>query len=81
MSKGLNLAVNYSHPAVRLLREGQVTFDLIKCPPWPDLVAAAPEIHDIYVHFPLDVGPGAGDSRYRGVRVRRGQPGLGGHYL
>jgi hypothetical protein len=62
VSTSPDLAASYSHPAARLLREWQVTFDLFKCPAWPDPVAAAQEIQPAYVHFPLEVGPGAGDA-------------------
>lgn len=54
----MEFAVNYSLAAADLLREEQIQVDLFKCPAWPDLIAAAQEVHPVYVHFPLRVGAG-----------------------
>lgn len=52
----MQFAVNYSHPAARLLQEGTIRFDLFKCPDWPDMLAEAQQINPAYVHFPLFSG-------------------------
>jgi len=56
------LAVNTSPQAEALLQSGEITFDLLKCPAWPETVRAALEVHAAYVHFPLRVGIGIGDA-------------------
>ncbi len=58
----IKLAVNYSHPAADLLRQGQIRIDCLKCPAWPDLIATARALCPVYVHFPLRVGSGRGDA-------------------
>ena len=58
----MELAVNYSHPALDLIAAGRIAFDRFKCPAWPDLIAAAPDRPPLYVHFPLMVGKGTGDA-------------------
>ncbi|MCB0225201.1 MAG: DUF692 family protein [Anaerolineae bacterium] len=56
----INFAVNYSKELAELVRAGQVNIDYFKCPAWPELVADAQEICQVYVHFPLIVGSGRG---------------------
>jgi uncharacterized protein (UPF0276 family) len=56
----MELSVNYSLEAADLLREGAIRFDRIKCPDWPDVIAAAREMLPVYVHFPLDAGSRSG---------------------
>ena len=58
----MQFAVNYSEPLARLLQEGTVTVDLIKCPAWPDLIGKALQLSPCYVHLPLNVGGGFGDA-------------------
>ena len=58
----MRLAVNYSAPLAGLLRAGQVPIDILKCPAWPEVIAAARDLAPIYVHFPLRVGAGNGDA-------------------
>jgi len=58
----MHLSINYSHAAASLFQAGMINVDRFKCPAWPDAVAAAREIHDVYVHFPLRVGTGKGDA-------------------
>jgi uncharacterized protein len=53
-------AVNYSRPLVALLRDGRLQLDLLKCPAWPEEVAASQALQASYVHFPLVVGSGRG---------------------
>jgi uncharacterized protein (UPF0276 family) len=57
----MQLAVNYSAAAERLLHAGRIAFDRFKCPAWPDLVARVSERHRVHVHFPLLAGAGRGD--------------------
>jgi uncharacterized protein len=58
----MRLAVNYSLPISGLLRAGQIRLDVLKCPAWPEVIAAARELAPVYVHFPLRVGAGIGDA-------------------
>jgi len=60
----MKLAVNYSPEAAALLADGAVDFDLFKCPPWPEVVAAARELRPVFVHLEAHAGqgrPGAGE--------------------
>lgn len=52
----MKLAVNYSPQASELLANGQITFDVFKCPDWDDMIADATRQHPVYVHFPLQAG-------------------------
>jgi uncharacterized protein (UPF0276 family) len=54
----MKFAVNYSEPLIRLLNEGIVETDLIKCPDWDNLLAAAKPYRPITIHFDLEVGLG-----------------------
>jgi uncharacterized protein (UPF0276 family) len=56
------LSINYSHAAASLFQAGMINVDRFKCPAWPDAIAAASEVNDVYVHFPLRVGTGKGDA-------------------
>ncbi|NOZ51410.1 MAG: DUF692 family protein [Chloroflexi bacterium] len=58
----MKFAVNYSPQAAGLLQAGLVQFDLFKCPPWPDMIAAAQKLAPVTVHFPFRVGAGCGDA-------------------
>jgi len=58
----MRLALNYSPQAAGLLQEGSVTFDLWKCPDWPDLIATAKEQLPVYIHFGLLAGRGDLDT-------------------
>lgn len=57
---GPKYALNYSEAAADLARRGEITVDLWKCPAWPEQIAAAQTLGDVYVHFPLRVGTGTG---------------------
>jgi uncharacterized protein (UPF0276 family) len=60
----MKLAVNYSPAAAALLDRGAVDFDLFKCPPWPEVIAAAGELRPVFVHLEAHAGqgrPGTGD--------------------
>ena len=56
------LAVNYSLPIADLLSAGRIRLDRLKCPAWPEVIAAARELSPLYTHFPLRVGAGSGDA-------------------
>lgn len=55
----MKLAVNYSQEMEALHLNGEVNFDLYKCPDWDDLITSASRNKPIYVHFPLTVGDGS----------------------
>jgi uncharacterized protein (UPF0276 family) len=52
----MQLAVNYSPQAAELFDAGKITFDLYKCPDWPDMIETARAQRPVYVHFPLMAG-------------------------
>lgn len=54
----IKFAVNYSRPLVRLINEGAITIDLIKCPDWEGMLSEAQCFGDITIHFDLEVGLG-----------------------
>lgn len=54
----VKLAINYSPQAAALLEQGKIEFDLYKCAPWPEMIAAARAQRPVYVHFPLLAGRG-----------------------
>ncbi len=56
----MQLSINYSNQLVDLLRERRIRCDRIKCPDWPDVIAAARDLLPVYVHFPLDAGSRTG---------------------
>jgi uncharacterized protein (UPF0276 family) len=56
----LELSVNYSLQAEALLQAGKISCDRLKCPDWPDTIAAARKTLPVYVHFPLDAGSTSG---------------------
>jgi len=54
----MKFAVNYSTPLVRLLEEGSIQIDLIKCPDWEGMLTEAQVHGAITIHFDLEVGLG-----------------------
>lgn len=52
------LAINYSHPAARLVSQGVILVDRFKCPGWPEMIAEAKELLPVLVHFDLKAGNG-----------------------
>ncbi len=58
----IQLAVNYSSQAARLLIEGQISVDLFKVLSNPDLIEIASYDADVYVHLPLRAGRGNLDT-------------------
>lgn len=61
----MQFAINYSPEAAELYTEGVITFDMFKCPDWPDLIAQAQQLAPTYVHFPLHAGLTADDLNAR----------------
>jgi uncharacterized protein (UPF0276 family) len=58
----MQLAVNISAPAERLLEQGRIDFDFFKLPAWPDLLRGPARKRPAYVHFPLKAGSGIADA-------------------
>jgi uncharacterized protein (UPF0276 family) len=56
----MNFAVNYSLETLKLLKKGQIEFDLFKLPAWPKIIRKIAGRYPCYVHFPLKVGRGKG---------------------
>lgn len=54
----MQFAVNYSVPMEKLLREGAIDCDLLKCPEWEGVVNAARPLRPVHVHFEIVVGNG-----------------------
>lgn len=54
----MKLAVNYSNPLIRLLKEEAIKVDLIKCPDWDGMLTDAKPYGPITIHFDLDAGLG-----------------------
>ncbi|GAB4574871.1 MAG: hypothetical protein Kow0077_23560 [Anaerolineae bacterium] len=52
----MQFALNYSPQAAELLRQGRIAIDRFKCPPWPELVAAAQALRPVSLHFELRAG-------------------------
>jgi hypothetical protein len=55
----MKLAVNYSSPLIRLIKEKRIEVDLIKCPDWEGMLPEAHPYGKITIHFNLDVGLGS----------------------
>lgn len=58
----IQLGLNYSEAAARLVREGVIEIDFFKCPPWPEMIAAARQLRPVAVHFNLKAGGSRLDS-------------------
>lgn len=54
----MKFACNYSNPLTRLLDEGALQVDLIKCPDWDGMLKEARPYGPITIHFDLDAGLG-----------------------
>ena len=54
----MKLAVNYSRPLIRLIKEQQIKVDLLKCPDWEGMIHEAHPFGKITIHFDLDIGLG-----------------------
>lgn len=54
----MKFAVNFSNPLIRLLRDGSIKLDLIKCPDWEGMLVEAQPYGPIHLHFDLEVGLG-----------------------
>jgi len=58
----MKFVLNYSPQAADLLQSGTIDIDRFKCPPWPDMIAAASAYRPVYIHFDLKAGPGLNGS-------------------
>jgi hypothetical protein len=54
----MKLAVNYSNPLIRLIKEQAVELDLIKCPDWEGMLEEAAPYRPVTIHFSLEAGLG-----------------------
>lgn len=54
----MKLAINFSYPAVDMLRSGAIEFDYFKTPAWPELISQARQQRPVAVHFDLQAGQG-----------------------
>ncbi|MFZ0533342.1 MAG: DUF692 family multinuclear iron-containing protein [Anaerolineales bacterium] len=52
----MQLAINYSPPAAKLVRSGRIKIDLFKTPDWVWMVDAAKNLRPVAVHFTLEAG-------------------------
>jgi hypothetical protein len=52
----MHLAINYSHPAAKLVQTGKINIDFFKAPDWTWLVSEAQTIRPVAVHFTLEAG-------------------------
>jgi uncharacterized protein (UPF0276 family) len=52
----MDLAINYSPPAARLVQSGLIDVDYFKTPDWGWMVKEAKKIHPVAVHFSLEAG-------------------------
>ena len=66
----MQLAINYSKEADRLVQDGSIHVDLFKCPDWPDMIQQASLHRPVAVHFPINVGT-PGDMDYDFDRIAR----------
>jgi uncharacterized protein (UPF0276 family) len=58
MQTALQIAINYSPQAQKVIEQGALTIGRYKLPDWDDLIAEASALHNVYVHFPLHTGRG-----------------------
>ncbi|HLL87925.1 MAG TPA: DUF692 family protein [Tepidisphaeraceae bacterium] len=49
----MEFALNYSHEAAALVRDGRLAIDRFKVPDWPEQIGVAGALRPVYVHFPL----------------------------
>lgn len=54
--QSMQFAINFSHPAARLLQAGRLYLDRFKTPDWPGMVGEARQHIPVAVHFNLKAG-------------------------
>lgn len=54
----MKLAVNFSNPLIRLIKENDVEIDLIKCPDWEGMLKEAKPFGPVTIHFDHHIGLG-----------------------
>ena len=52
----MKFAVNYSTPIAKLIEQGEVKVDLLKCPEWDGIVQAARKVAQVTIHFEISLG-------------------------
>ncbi|MBP7213832.1 MAG: DUF692 family protein [Anaerolineaceae bacterium] len=52
----MKFAVNYSTPIAKMIEQGEVKVDLLKCPEWDGIVNAARKVAPAYIHFEISLG-------------------------
>jgi len=81
----MKLAVNYSAPLRRLLKEEAVQVDLIKCPDWEGMIAEAEQLGDVTLHYDLKAGLGAtfkiDFQRIKALKARTVTPHINTHLV
>ncbi len=81
----MKLAVNYSAPLIRLIEQGLVQVDLIKCPDWDGMLQEAKPYGPITIHYDLEVGLGhtfsADLDRIERLKAATGTPYINTHLV
>lgn len=81
----MKFAVNYSAPLIRLIDQGMVQVDLIKCPDWEGMLKEAKPYGPITIHFDLEVGLGhtltADLDRIARLKEETGTPHINTHLV
>jgi len=89
----MKFAVNYSPLLAELVKAGQVSIDLYKCPAWPGLLVEAQKSLSTYIHFPLSIGLGQGGpmdeethqpadlERFAAMMAETGTPLINTHFI
>jgi hypothetical protein len=54
----MQLAINYSHPAARLIDQGKIQVDYFKVPNWDWMIKEAKQLRPVAVLFSLEAGNG-----------------------
>jgi hypothetical protein len=54
----MELAINYSHAAAKLVKKKDLPVDRFKCPDWPWMIEEALMLKPVAVHFTLSAGSG-----------------------
>ncbi|MDF1520843.1 MAG: DUF692 family protein [Brevefilum sp.] len=81
----MQLAVNYSLPLARLIKDGSVQVDLIKCPDWEGMLEEASLYGPITIHFDLKAGLGSifeiDFERIKGFKEKTATPHINTHLV
>jgi uncharacterized protein len=66
----MELAINYSRQAAKLVEDGKILLDRFKCPDWPELIEEASKVLPVYVHFAINAGSDDSQTKDWGVADR-----------